>query len=339
VKWGIRQRHAPSVFKQIAAQDQRNGAMLDHLSNSDIASLASVADRGLEACLMKAGSGRPKLPEVPAVEAVVRVGMRMVACKWRRVGHVSKAGLALQTVFTHAAPKVRFSRPGGGVGTCELADLLVVIDDPSAAIPEDRRRAVLVQAKLHAPPGQLRLNPHNERVQFELLSAWPDFTFQAGFYRPHARDLKLGPSDPAWSGEYGGIEQPPPGTWTQYHVRNAAFKTNPPVTGAVTLGGLLSGMLAGRGGYGRAAVPLGRDPWSETADQLLDVTFMRPLRASQPRSRRGRNSCLAFMNFDNEVDGRALFTGDASAVPPSEAFAEEEWPDGAISVVRFTVGE
>jgi hypothetical protein len=316
--------------------------MLDHLSHSDEVNLAHVADQALRTCLTTAGQGRLKLDEVPAVEAVVRVGMRMIARQWRLTGNFSKGGLALQTVFTHAAPKVNFSRPSGGTGRCELADVLFVIDDPSAILPESQRRAVLVQAKLHDPPRHLHLNSGNERVQFELLSAWPAFTFHASFYRPHVRHLTHGPAEPEWSGEYGGIDQPPPGEWTQYHILNSAFATTPPISGAITLGTLLTGMLAGRGGHGRPAIPHGRDPWSETVDELLDVTFKRPLRRRQPRSRRGREYHLAFMNFDDVVDGRAMpqqLLADGDAKPPDLVGEGDEWPDGAISVVRFTVGE
>lgn len=314
--------------------------MLETLTDAEVSRLAHVAERAISTCLTKAAAGGPKLPEVPAVETVVRLGMRMVARQWRRTGLMPKGtGLALQSIFTHAAPKVRFDRPGGGSGRCELADLLIVVDDPAAVTPQQRRRGVLVQAKLHDSPGCLELNDRNERVQFELLSSWPEFKLEAGFYRPHDRDLKLGPSDHAWSGEYGGIDQPPPGAWTQYHIRNAIFSTSPPVSGAISLGQLLAGMLAGKDGYGRAAIPLGRDPWSELLDELLNVTFNRPLRNSRPKSKRGRSSQLGFVNLSEEVDGRSILHSSGSSEPPFWDSGEDEWPDGAISIVRLIVGE
>ena len=313
--------------------------MLDGLSDADIASLANVADQEIQTCLTRTGSGRRRFSEVVAVEVMVRVGMHKVARKWRHTRHFPMAGLVLQTVFTHAAPKVGFTRRNGNAGSCELADLLIVIDDPFTAVPEDRRRAVLVQVKLQAPPAQFRLNRGNERVQFELLSGWPGFKFQASFYKPHTRDLKVGPVKSAWSGEYGVIEQPQPGSWTQYHIiPGAHFSATPPVIGAVTLGNLLAGMLSGRNGYGRIAVPRSLDPWSETVDELLEVTFARPLRGSHPRSKRGRRSDLVFSNCNCRVDGMAPPTDDIGAVPPSDVDDDEKWPDGAVNVVRLIVG-
>jgi hypothetical protein len=313
--------------------------MLNHLTDADVTRLANSADQEINDCIRKVAVGRTRLGEVRAVEAVVRLGMRMVARKWRRAGLFSPPNLALQTIFTHAAPKVSFVRPDGTDGFCELADLLIVIDDPHSKLLFERRRAVLIQAKLYDPPGQIKLNSGNERVQFELLSAWPDFKFETALYRCHARDFKLGPPDASWSGEYGGIEQPPSGDWTQYHVHNAPFNRSPPIGGAVSLGTLLAGMLAGRPEYGRPAIPLGRDPWSETVDELLDVTFSLPLRGRQPRSKRGRAHLLAFTNLNETTDGRLPPTSVAGDAPPLEYPGEEEWPNGAVSIVRFVIGE
>ena len=312
--------------------------MLSHLTDSEIISLANLADHEINACIRKVGVGRRRLGEVRAVEAMVRLGMRMVARKWRRAG-LLPCNLALQTIFTHATPKVFFVRQDGTDGFCELADLLIVIDDPHSTMLFERRRAVLVQAKLHDPPGEIKLNSGNERVQFELLSAWPSFKFQTSLYRPHGRDFNLGPPNVSWSGEYGGIEQPPSGDWTQYHIFNAPFRKKPPIGGAVSLGTLLAGMLAGRPEYGRPATPLGRDPWSETVDELLDVTFNLPLRDRQPTSKRGRAHLLAFSNLNRAAEVRLRQSGVAADVPPLEYSGEEEWPDGAISIVRFLIGD
>ena len=76
------------------------------------------------------------------------------------------------------------------------------------------------------------------------------------------------------------------------------------------------------------------ESWSETVDELMDVTFMRPLRRRQPNSIRARRSALAFMGVDNTASS----TDDVSGEPPFRADDEEEWPDCAINVVRFIVG-
>lgn len=314
--------------------------MLHNLSDTLFPDMAAAADRSLAACLVSAAIGRTKLAEIAAVEAVVTVGMRSVARSWRRISVPRLPALSLQTVFCHAAPKVSFTRPGtAGTGCCELADILLVIDDLSASAPEERRRAVLVQAKLHDVPGCIRLNGGNDRVQFELLSEWPAFTFEATFYKCHARELTLGPVPWSCSGEYAGIDQPPPGAWTQYLITRPQFASTPPLHGATSLGSLLAGMLAGRAGYGRAAIPFGRDPWSETVQELLDVTFSRPIRGSQPNSKRGRSHLL---NFDRNASAPEPWLARSGAVggsPMSPEYEGEEWPDGAISVVRFILGE
>jgi hypothetical protein len=324
--------------------------MLHQLTNADIFRLGMIADRAINKCLMSVNSGQPPLKEVPAVEALVCRGMRGVAINWRRATQLPLNRLALQTVFTHSTPQVLFTRPCGALGQCELADLLIVVDDPFASTPHDRRRAVLVQAKLDKPSGQLKLNSRNEKVQFELLSTWPAFSFRSTLYRQYSRDLKLGPSVPDWSGEYGGIDQPPTPIWTQYHLSSAAFATEPPICGAISLGRLLAEMLTGRHGYGRAADPLGRDPWSETINELLHVTFGLPLRRHNPQSRRGRRHNLAFMNFnmmnfdfngvsDNEITMTIETAVDHEIVPPIETAVDLDWPDGGMSIVRFVMGE
>lgn len=313
--------------------------MLDQLTDSTFAQLADIADHAIVSSLVRAAAGLKKLDEVRAVEAVVLQGMRGVARGWRS-SRLIHGKLHLQSVFCHAAPKVTFSRPTGArPGCCELADLLVVMDDPSAQKPEERRRAVLVQAKLHDPPGHLRLNSGNERVQFELLSGWPPFTFNAGFYKPHARDLTLGPGTSSWGGEYAGIDQPPRGGWAQYLITNTKFAPNPPIHGAVSLGQLLAGMLGGRAQFGRPAVPYGRDSWSETIQELIDVTFRRPVRGSQPGSRRGRDHVINF-NLDIGLDAVwPVTSGGSGGGADSKIGDGDEWPDGAISVVRYTIGE
>ena len=141
------------------------------------------------------------------------------------------------------------------------------------------------------------------------------------------------------SGVLRVIGQPPPGTWMKSHIRrNATFRARPPLTNAVSLGRLLAGMLAGRAGFGRAAAPGSRDPWSETVDELLMAAFMQPLPKRHSNSKRVRKSDLAFMDSNYDIDDMELSTGDVSAEPPFRAEDEEEWPDGAISVVHFTVG-
>jgi hypothetical protein len=312
--------------------------MLNSLSNADLRAMAEMADGAIASCLIHAANSRSKLGEVAAVEAVVTQGMRDVAQCWRGFGSLPLRNLCLQTVFCHSAPKVTFTRPGsGGSGCCELADLLLVVDDLSAPSPVERRRAVLIQAKLQHPPGHLHLNNNNERVQFELLSEWPSFTFNAGFYRPHARDVSYGPDSPECGGEYGGIDQSPPGPWTQYRITTPCFAPSPPVHGAVALGRLVAYMLAGYPGYGRSTIPDGPDPWSETVQELLDVTFGLPIRLTQPKSRRGNAHTL---NFSRHLGADAEWRPKAALGPPSSPTDDgDEWPDGAISVVRFVINE
>lgn len=254
-------------------------------------------------------------------------------------------------MFTHASPKVEYNRISGGPASCELADILVVVDDPYHPAPLEQRRSVLIQAKMLTMKGneyQLQLNSSNEQIQYELMSTWPGFWFKHKYFGPRkVRDIKCGPQHWGWSGEYGGIEPRPDHWWAQYHILGYIPSRIPAVGRSTNLGRFLAGMLAGRMAHGRAAAIGGADDWSDTVQELLNITYARAASLSGARFSRGQRHTLLMQMTQAEkamlasrfaAPSRGFGGGADDDLPPTE-FDEEIWPDGPISVVHFTIGE
>ena len=288
------------------------------LTSSEATTLANLASDALTDVLANggAGSARP-WDEVSAVKAVTLDGFDQVADAWSPV--LARIGyqMTLSSVFTHSRPWVVSS-----AGRCELADLLVVIDDQGGLGAPADRRAVLIQAKtLKTNASRIHLR-REEHKQFELLSQWPPFTFEDSSYDARPRDFRSpsSPGDPHFSGEYGAIDlRVQPRTWTQQLLgRPHNF------VASERLGPYLVRLAMGVDLYGRPAVAGANDDWSFTVDELLSVTGSKEVVAGSGVTR-GQFRTLGLM---------ALKSGD----PPGGTGEDEGdgWRAGPISTVRFT---
>lgn len=110
--------------------------------------LERAADNTIRPVLSSGAPGMVATPttEVGFIAAVVLGGVPAVAAAWGAILNSIGLRLSMVGVFCHQSPMVRF-RSGGTNHRCELADLLVVVDDITGGSIVDRR-AVLVQAKM-----------------------------------------------------------------------------------------------------------------------------------------------------------------------------------------------
>jgi hypothetical protein len=112
-------------------------------------------------------------------------------------------------VFCHQSPQVSFVDSTGAPQQCELADLLLVVDEVAGGAIRDRR-AVFVQAKMFSWGGTISV-PAAVKDQLELYESWPSFQFVYGPYKAVPRNFAAAgqPGRSADSGRYGGINLPP----------------------------------------------------------------------------------------------------------------------------------
>ena len=291
------------------------------LTKADAAALSSLATSAIQTAL-DAGGGRTVRPfdEISAVKSVLSEGFKQIESDWTPI--LARAGyrLDLQPVFTHSRPQVVSS-----AGRCELADLLVVMDESGGSGRPADRRAVLVQAKrLKDPHTRIKLDS-KEYKQFDLLSGWPDFNFVEAAYDKRTRNFRtlLSPADdPHLSGEYGAIDlRPTPRTWVQ-QLTHLPYTFN----GDHELGDYLVHMAMGTDRYGRIAVPGGADDWSFTVDELLSVTGAKEI-VEGSNVMRLQPYILGMMSLD---DGSPPGGGGASGAEDGDG-----WRDGPISIVRL----
>ena len=125
--------------------------------------------------------------EPTAVGAVTWVAMPNVVAQWRPILLPLGFQVSLHSVFCHQSPQVEFTDRNGKRQQCELADLLIVVDESAAGTVRDRR-AVFVQAKKFSASGVISISAAS-RDQLELYEFWPTFRFVSGPYRPIARDF------------------------------------------------------------------------------------------------------------------------------------------------------
>ncbi|WP_293397677.1 hypothetical protein [Phenylobacterium sp. RIFCSPHIGHO2_01_FULL_69_31] len=231
-------------------------------------SLASAADTAIKQVLLTgATSVGQKKPtgEVGFVAAFVLDGVTEIAKAWKPLLRPHGLSVKMSGVFCHQTPRVTFSYKRGAKKSCELADLLVVVDDLTSEEPT-RRWAVLIQAKMSKVGGGQTLSSAGDLVQLDLLTNWPSFTLPLGFQQT-PRDFSTCSYAGAAvdCGRYGLIHPQPSPDWRQ----QAPASSMP--TGGAELGTFLARMAEGRVGYGREATGRG-DDWSLTVDELLTVT-------------------------------------------------------------------
>ena len=273
----------------------------------------------------------PPTTEPAFVAAFVLGAVPDIAARWRP--HLSLLGVQIRVtgVFVHGAPKVSFKDAFGNPQSCELADLLLVLDDKTNGQLVDRQ-AVLVQAKM-APGGTTTLRRSGDLVQYHLMSNWPQFQFNSQSFGPHDRDFSTCRHTGATvdCGRYGLIDDSPATPQWRQHAPAVSFAAP-----ALTLGAFMADMAgpkyptSGRPALGSA------DDWSDTVEELMQVTSARTfsLRTALPGRHRSRQDALAMVEFSsNEI--RHLVSGSGFRPPQhrEETIDDEE----GISFVQLTL--
>ena len=308
--------------------------------------LAAAANNEINKVLASgAPSFKQKKPtgEVGFVAAVLLGGVPAIASAWRPILKPAGYSVTMSGILCHQTPRVKFTDAAGKQKTCELADLLIVVDDLTTG-SLGQRWAVLIQAKMASSSGGQRLSKQGDLTQLDLLSRWPCFTMPSTF-APGARDFSAcrHPGVLTDCGRYGLIinSQPSP-VWNQ----QAPAISMP--AGGDELGTFLAHMIeAGQNSYGREATGL-TDDWSMTVDELMRVTaskafnYAAGFRGAQPRRSTGMAFVLTpayWFPYDLGLVAPPHW-GWADQIPPSGGRTElpkEEGSDGGISILRIGV--
>src|ERR1700738_5062699 len=196
------------------------------LSRATIDAMSVTADASIGAGLLHGSSGMtaPPRAEVGLVAAVTLGAVDRVATAWRPLLDAAQSTLSLTGVFCHAAPMIKFSRPAPVVQTCELADLLVVVDLFHKGTTA--RTASLIQVKMAAKAQRVTLTGSSSNRQLGLYQSWPPFSFVDSIYGTDKYVI----TNPAGqqSGSFGVIDRhfkrlpTAPPVWTQHGANTYA---------------------------------------------------------------------------------------------------------------------
>tara|TARA_R110001599_G_scaffold67445_2_gene190589 strand:- start:624 stop:1568 length:945 start_codon:yes stop_codon:yes gene_type:complete len=236
-------------------------SLTSQLANAADTEINRILRIGATACKQSKPTG-----EVGFVAAFVLGAVPAIAAAWRPILSPAGYSVSMTGIFCHQTPRATFTNSAGLTKSCELSDLLVVVDDMTSGVPTSRW-AVLIQAKMAASHGGQSLSGAGDLTQLDLMTHWPAFSLPSTF-PPGARNF----STCSYSGtnldcgRYGLIEPQPTPLW---HQQAPAPKMP---AGGDELGTFLAKMLeSGQTGYGREAT--GRfDDWSRTVDDLMNVT-------------------------------------------------------------------
>jgi len=294
--------------------------------------LAKEADQAIDYALQNGTTGFPGPPKIePAfVAAFVLGAVADIAARWRP--HLNRLGVRIRItgVYVHGAPMVDFTDSSGNPEQCELADLLLVLDDEKNGTLVDRQ-AVLVQAKM-APGGTTKLTSSDDLAQCDLLSRWPPFTFSARDYRPHARDFSTCKHSGATidCGRYGLIDDRPATPQWHQHVPSTSF-----VVSTYTLGSFMAEMAGPRHPASGCPALGTADDWSDTVEELLQVTRNKTLslRRALPGRHDRQHDALAMMEVSDKQP--PVFMYGSGRQPPWEEEREPE--EGGISTVHVVL--
>ena len=294
--------------------------------------LEKAADCAINQSLMMAPSSAG---EVDFVKAVVVDGVLLIGEAWAHILGPAGYSVRLTGVFCHLTPKVKFKNSSNKPKCCELADLLVVVDDVA---PDGRvkRMAVLIQAKIAKKGGGKKLTTPGDLTQLDLYSNWHPFELPSAFPPPTPRNFAncRHAGTPTDCGQYGLIAKQPDRIWHQ----------QPPIknllAGDTELGTFLARMVENRPNYGREAT--GRnDDWSQTVDDLMKVTGQKIFRyhngAQQqvPRSQ----SVIAFFASDR-FGSRGILSYGQQGIPPSgEIGPIDDDPDNGINYLHIRISK
>ncbi|KGD98590.1 hypothetical protein JL39_14100 [Rhizobium sp. YS-1r] len=297
-----------------------------------IANARAAIDHGL--VLGNPMGVRAPRTEPGLVAAVTTYAIPRIARDWRRILKPLRTHIEISAVFTHQAPKVRFASGIKARATCELADLLIVVDDARTG----RRQAALIQAKMAAQRGTVQISRQQDKLQLELFQKWPRFDFEEPIYNLASVDFHSGGSA-AECGRYGVIDRHliTPPIWSQMRPSKVPGKT----LASPILADFIVGLVLNR--VGREATPsLGSD-WSKTVETLMRVTYGRFFHQRQslgPVAFPRGNTTLAFLLqgsvIQTSVSTDGLLPIDAEPEPVS---IDEEPPNRALSVIRIGLTE
>lgn len=269
------------------------------------------------------------------VASFVLFALPEMARKWRALLAPHNLAIELSGVFTHKSPEVRFDGLVKTGAVCELADLLVVVDDRRVKL----RRAALIQAKMASSRGTVCITRPGDRIQLDLFQNWHAFSFEEPIYALRSLDLNANGVVPG-SGYYGVIDR---------HWNNSSFpswKQMSPssVPGTVgqnpSLGRFIVSMI--QGGSGRDATPSPTsDDWVKVVDALMTVTYHKPFRETPslgpipyPRG----NSVMAFLSGEEllrlAVRSDGLLTAETE---PEILLVDEATQTRAISLVHVEI--
>lgn len=302
--------------------------------------LAASADAAIGLSLSKGAAGGVKAPrtEPGLVAAVVIDAIPAMAHAWR--SHLQPLGLNIEisAVFTHQSPMVRFTSPANAAGRCELADMLVVIDD----LRTKSRTAALVQAKMAAGRGWVKICGYQNKLQLDLFQNWPPFDFEEKAYNLQQIDFNKS-GGAAGSGLYGIIDRhwlsaPRVPSWKQLDPSAVPGAT----VSAPTLGEFIVSMLGNKAGRD-ATLKHSPSDWARTVETLMKVTFnnrfheRRSLGVSAfPRG----NTTMAFLMGDQLLQHIVISNGLLVIDAQAEIVNVREPPlVSGISTLHFTLSD
>jgi hypothetical protein len=283
-------------------------------------------------------SGSPTGVSVPRTEpglvaAVTTYAVPQLAKDWKQILQPTGTNIAISAVFTHQAPKVRFVSPRKTKATCELADLLLVVDN----VRTGRRQAVLIQAKMAGQRGTVIISRPQDKLQLALFQNWPRFDFQEPIYKLTNVDFHSGGSAND-GGQYGVIDRHcfSPPIWSQMLPSTVPGKT----LGAPILADFIVGLIQGR--VGRDATPALATDWSRTVEELMTVTYARPFHHRQsfgPLAFPRGNMTQAFFMQRNLVQVSVTTDGSLPTdAEPQLEFMDAEPPYRALSTIWIELG-
>ncbi len=282
--------------------------------------------------------GSPTGVSVPRTEpglvaALTTYAVPQLARDWKQILQPTGTNIAISAVFTHQAPKVRFISSSRTKAACELADLLLVMDN----IRTGRRQAALIQAKMAAQRGTVVISRMQDKLQLALFQNWPRFDFQEPIYKLANVDFHSGGSAHD-CGQYGVIDRHFVSTpvWSQMLPSMIPGKT----LAAPILAEFIVDLVRGR--VGRDATPALATDWSRTVEALMTVTYGRPFHHRQslgPLAFPRGNTTQAFFLKNNLVQVSVTTDGSLPTdAEPRLEFIDAEPPNRALSTIRIELG-
>jgi hypothetical protein len=329
------------------------------LKQSQTTTLATIAEEIIQKRLL--GMRRPATTrgahgklEVPALEDFLFEMAPRIAGKWRKV-IAPEYNMHLTSVLCHQRPMATYRTLGQGYGlvhqsqlpaarpwTCELADLLVVMEFRVRGRSYLLRQAGLIQAK-DGVFGKLSLG-RPEYKQHHLLACWPEFTLPGISAGKTWRLRGLTPQ----ASRYGLID-PPSGRWTIH-------STDPGGPELLHAGGSFGMWLArlATGTDGAAAdpgiygwwrpAPANQRDWRDLVDDLLDKTGKGIFHGYKRRqSQKIRFLTAADLDLEDEADTESWMTFVETSdqdLPPRGEVPISEGPGGmGVLHIRFDPAE